>query len=91
MAMKELDYDYCHTAPGIYRYVLLVVYRLFNRAGKGTSFFRFGSQYEELALITSFSIESSDELTPRKALSLSVEVVLFESLRGTEYSICVFG
>ena len=29
----------------------------------------------------SFSIESSDELTPRKALSLSVEVVLFESLR----------
>ena len=35
-----------------------------------------------------FSIESSDELTPRKALSLSVEVVLFESLREFEYSIC---
>ena len=54
MAMKKLDYDYCHTAPGIYKYVLLVVCRLFNRAGKGTNLFRFGRQYEELALITSF-------------------------------------
>lgn len=52
--MKKIDYDYCRTAPGIYRYVLLAVYRLFNRAGKGTSLFRFESQHEELALITSF-------------------------------------
>ena len=89
--MKKLDYDYCHTAPGIYRYVLLAVYRLFNRAGKGTSLFDSEVSMRSWPSSHPFSIESSDELTPSKAVSLSVEVVLFESLRITEYSIYVFG